>query len=429
MFENDFTIIEEDNIICMGITSDLMFAAMNVIIGVEKHSPGLIQRYVIFYLEEDPISEIDKKSAERISDKVEFRVFNPKIKQEDFKEIIDKYTLLYFCKFAVFDLIKEFNNVLWLDVDLLIQGDISPIFNSKTIAWRASLSARFCDLLEFPGIIISENDTKPNAGVIFVNRNEKNSKITMDECWELAKEIRKCTKRLSLDEMVFGIIVIKHKINVTLLPREYNLVFHMKSSRESVIQHAMGKKKFWNNSVMNLIFGEWRQNNQKWIDVGGTSYVGPIEGEIGKSSASIYKAFCWLDYWSKILPSEYEMKDRNLIPGNYFSNFVQFYIKNVNHKVHYELMQKDKDYIHTDVQYKDENIVMVCLHIEDKKYITEEILEKMRLLSIKEDYCITKNDNKILLEKDVLESGCIKELYDLVDNTYTFIFGKLCRKK
>lgn len=418
------------NVVVMGVTSDLLFAAANVVIGIEKHSSNLIDKYIVYHLEDDPIKDKDRRAAENISDKLEFRVFKPMIQEasESYKEIIDKYSLLYFCKFSVFDLIREYDNVLWLDADLLIQGDISPIFRSGPIAWRTSLSARFCDLLNLPGINISKEDTKPNGEVIFVNRNEDTIGITMDECWETAKLIKKYSKRLSLDEMTFGVIVIKHHIKVVQLPREYNLVLHMVSSGEAVIQHAMGSKKFWNNAVMNLIYGEWRSNNLQWIKAGGTPYEGTIE-EIGKSSAEIYWAFLWLNYWSKVLPSIYDQKRRNIISGDYYKNFVQFYIKDVDHRVHYELVQKNKDYIHTDRQYKDENIVMVCLHIEHEKYITNDVVEKIYLLNINAEFCLTRTENKILLEKDVLESECIKELYRLVDSTYTFLLGKLCRIK
>lgn len=422
--------MSQSNAVVFGITSNLMFAAINVIIGIEKHNPGLVDNYIIYHLSTDDICENDRIAARKITNKIQFRIFEPEVDMKVFGEIVNQYSLLYFCKFCVFDLLNEYDSVLWLDADLLIKGDISSIFESKGMAWRVSLSVRFCDILKYPEIEITEKDTKPNAGVIFVKKDEQTKDITTSECWEIANNIRKYTKRLSLDEMTFGVIAIKHGIQVVELPRKYNLVFHMTSDEESIIQHAMGKKKFWNNRVMNLMFEEWRQNNSRWLAVGGTPYNGPIvDDEVGKSTAHIYRAFNWLRYWAKVLPTEADLKKYNLISGNYYNNFVQFYIKDVNHKVHYELVQSRKDMIHDDTIFKDENVIRVCIHIENEKYLNDLVIKRLEQFANSNYYQIRKTHSKFLVEKDVLESQSVSELYNLAGETYDLLFSEFCRIK
>lgn len=124
----------EDNkkAVIMGISSNLMFAASNVIMGIEEHSPDLISKYIIYHIKEDPVTASDQKTMTDLCDKVEFRYYE--LREESEHRICEKFSKMVLCKFSIFSLLKEFSSVLWLDADILIQGDISEIFDYAPLA-------------------------------------------------------------------------------------------------------------------------------------------------------------------------------------------------------------------------------------------------------------------------------------------------------
>lgn len=295
------------NAIILASDANYMFATANVIIGVEKHSPNLVDKYIIYTTKENGVSDIDRKAIALISDKVEFRNFELPIGSN--REFLDshpgKYNELIYAKFLIFDLLEEFDRVLWLDSDLLVQGDISEIFKSKSIAWRPTVS-KLKDRVKMEGFDFSENETTPNCGVVYVTRDSKTEQIQSKDVFSLFNDICNAECIFGPDENTFGVLAHKYALEVNLLDDKYNSNIDMKNNDEAIILHAYTyywhTDKFWNNMPFNCIFKEWRENNDVWIKCGGTPYKGKIKSEhIFGGGYTNKRQFCDVGKMDKLL--------------------------------------------------------------------------------------------------------------------------------
>lgn len=117
----------------LGITPNLAFAAGNVALGINKYMSDDDYDIVIYYTE---LAQNDLEVFSKVPHVI-LRQFNL---PEDFINTMmkklpsqsrfrSKYRLMCFAHFEVFPLLKEYQNVAWLDADTAIQKDLSTIID------------------------------------------------------------------------------------------------------------------------------------------------------------------------------------------------------------------------------------------------------------------------------------------------------------
>ena len=333
-----------------------MFAAANVILAVEKHSPGKIDKYIVFHTKDDPVSDSDKFVAKKLCNKIEFRVFNPGSDLPKDHPLYKRYSPLFFCRFSIFDLLKEFDNVLYLDADLVIQKDISPIFNYKPMAGRPTIKHIKDRVLNKNYFNFTEDDFSPNAGVLFVSRDLPNYQNYRKECCHILAELISINEPKFLDELTLGILNKRHNLGMKRLPKHFNCDCPWLNSEDATIVHSINDNKFWDHLILKTLFPQWSQMNALWEDAGGSSYTGKIkwEGSLGKTNREIIHSFQHHAFWTQFLTS-FDIPKYLKLRYNFFNNHIIFYIHGLNHNIHYELTRSNGK-------------ILVALHYEREAY-------------------------------------------------------------
>ena len=114
--------------IVLGATGNMAFALGNALIGLKKHNPNLIADIIVF---EQNISKKDKNILNSIVP-IKFINYEFPVKGVLKKDTLKKFSELTFSRLECFKLLDEYKNVLWLDIDILIQQDIQQLLNEKS---------------------------------------------------------------------------------------------------------------------------------------------------------------------------------------------------------------------------------------------------------------------------------------------------------
>ena len=330
--------LKESNCIVLGVTSDYMFAAANVILAVEKHSPCLIDKYVVYHTKEDPVSDSDKKVAKKLCKKIEFRQFDIGKDLPQDHPLYKRYSPLFFCRFSIFDLLNEFDNVLYLDADLVIQKDISRIFKYKPMAGRPTVKNIRDRVTNKDYFNFTDDDFSPNGGLLFVSRELPNYKTYRKECCQILSELIAINEPKFLDELTFGILNKRHNLGMKRLPRRFNCDCPWENSNEATIVHSINNDKFWDHLILKILFPQWSTLNAVWEKAGGSSYTGKVKwaDHLGGTNREIIHSFQHYAFWSHFL-TNFQVPKTLRLRYNLFKNYIILYIEGYDKDIHYEL--------------------------------------------------------------------------------------------
>lgn len=274
-----------------------------VLIQLKKTNPDLFCEAIIYY--DTPISETDRKLMLEILP-CRFVQYNPPIpkailEKEDFK----RFSVLMFCRYEMFLLLDEFETVTWLDTDVLIQGDLSPLIASAKKTGAAFIREDpthktsentdhmdTCFLKDVPGFNMKEY--LYCSGTIILSQKVKNIAGCTDWCYR--KTIEWADILLLPDQGVLNAAIQKFEIKVTPVPGKVYCCYPYLGrdcSRAKII-HSWGKNKFWNDWYTYLHFPDWNMYYKTWCDKGGTKLPFEIQPKISVLIPSYRPNLKWM---------------------------------------------------------------------------------------------------------------------------------------
>lgn len=247
-----------------------MFAVGNVLIGLKKHFSLPEDEYdIILYVNK----KLDKKDENAIKSIYKDAIINiyksPFPKSFKNTNCALQWSIMAFARYECFSLIEKYNNVLYLDTDILIQKDIIDLLNIKE-----NIGVCFEDVNTIRENIESMaqkfNSSKYNldkklfnSGVFIINDSITNGNEIKDWCYKMS------VKWLTADQPILNLAVQEFNINVYGFSDAYNRYkLSKKGLKDACIIHALCGVKFWNTNDS----AEWNENNQKWIELGGAVY-------------------------------------------------------------------------------------------------------------------------------------------------------------
>lgn len=247
-----------------------MFAVGNVLIGLKKHFSLPEDEYdIILYVNK----KLDKKDENAIKSIYKDAIINiyksPFPKSFKNTNCALQWSIMAFARYECFSLIEKYNNVLYLDTDILIQKDIIDLLNIKE-----NIGVCFEDVNTIRESIESMaqkfNSSKYNldkklfnSGVFIINDSITNGNEIKDWCYKMS------VKWLTADQPILNLAVQEFNINVYGFSDAYNRYkLSKKGLKDACIIHALCGVKFWNTNDS----AEWNENNQKWIELGGAVY-------------------------------------------------------------------------------------------------------------------------------------------------------------
>lgn len=256
--------------IVLGATGNMAFAVANVLMGLKKYSPNLADDIIIF---QQNMSDNDMRLMQAIIPckfiKYNFEVKNKKMLEYGY---FNRFTPLAFSRYDCFDMLDDYKKIVWLDIDILLQQDITEM--CKDTQTGLSFSQGYYPLKTlFIGNIECEYDLQRNfydSGTFIIEDKIKNYKEISK--WLYEKTFEYATYLHLPDQAIINLMFQEFDLEITRLDREV-YVCHPTHERakDAVILHAYGCDKFWNYYNN---FKEWNENNKKWIKIGGSPYKG-----------------------------------------------------------------------------------------------------------------------------------------------------------
>lgn len=412
--------------VMFSITPNLAFAVANSIVGIERHSPGLVDTYVIYH---SGITEADMCALHRLTDKCKFVLFEyprflEKLEGEPAPSVIKgvkTYTYLHLLKIELFSLLSKYRHALFLDADILIQKDISGVLDYGPMGWKPTflrtLNQCFTKKLpEFGGI--GQEFTVPSGGVLFVSDEIANHEALTPQAYELIQKYGHAMGH-GIDEIAFALTAYMNSIPVSLMPWEYNTMpFRINPKPDdAIILHAIGRHKYWNSRLYAALFPQWGENNGKWLAAGGTPYQGELVDEdvLSEDKHELVKLMAFHEqrrHWMALFPAMRTELHYPLVPHPDFSSGLTLHLPVLPKNVFYLLELKNQK-VTISIQFRDKKML--------KKKAYQDFVEYLHNRAAPLGYAARHTAYGRCLYGSVAKSDAIEELNALLDVTYAAI--------
>lgn len=264
--------------IMLAATNNSAFAIANVIIGLERYSSHLYDTIFIYH---DGFSEADTLALKKLSNKLEFVLYTHEIFLKKCKfsgaipDSFGRYTHMSVCRYELFNHLHDYKYCIWIDFDILIQKDISFLFDYAPWGMIKTVNP-IKNAIKGKLEGISGEEICLSSGVVIVSDTIENYSSITDE---LYKETSKYSDVLLLpDQAILNYVSYLRQINAKAIPDklisppEWKVAF-----KEAPMIHAAGsRKRFWNEASLIVAYPEWQLNNKLWLLNGGSDYQGEI---------------------------------------------------------------------------------------------------------------------------------------------------------
>lgn len=265
----------------MGISPNIAFAAGTAIIELNRYLT--VADYDILIIHEG-LAEQDAKLLQSFHN-THLMPYEPTV--IDRSKLPANYPYAFIYRFEIFKLLKQYKTVIWLDCDIAIQGDISPLMNYGPFAMAISDDSFLQNGAELN--INQRNFTKPiegynmdaplyNSGVlVFKDTLPLPEKLYT---WCMKKFIELFPYLYHFDQSIFNLFVQQFpELSTSFSALHFNCYPLSNGSATAPIVHCFGSQKIWNNALLAHSFPEWVRDYQLWRALGGTCYTGPVLNE------------------------------------------------------------------------------------------------------------------------------------------------------
>ena len=235
------------------------------ICSLKKHSPKLVQQSDILIYVCD-MSDSSKKALNTLNVKIIDYNFPLPIKQTD---VIKHFSLASFARYECFNLLNNYENVIYLDSDILIQKELADVFDLIKNTGIGLIKEKTNVDSFLPEATIKNFDktkTAYNSGFFILSNSLKlNFKEIVDFCY---KQTTQYSQVLLLpDQAILNLALQYFNITPTSLEMVYNTPASLSNKilKKASIIHFTGHRKPWNY----YYFDEFYKYYKQWIISGG----------------------------------------------------------------------------------------------------------------------------------------------------------------
>lgn len=250
--------VSKNTAIILGATGNLAFALGVVLQGLKKHNQPLLNRadVIIYYQNMD---EQTRQALGQITP-CQFLEYHFPSMEGMRAHVLRDYGEMTFVRYECFRLLKHYKYVLWLDADILIQGDISGM--CEQIPHGIGFCREYYDervRVNFTQDIAGFDMQAPhyNAGIMAIsNQLTKDGDKLSDWCYQKTAEI---SSHLYYPDQGILLLMCQHfGLTIDTLSEKYNCEArrNTRALRQAALVHAVGHRKFWKY----YYFDEWFQD-------------------------------------------------------------------------------------------------------------------------------------------------------------------------
>lgn len=257
---------------------NLGFAAGNVALGINKYSSQKDYDILVYHT---GLHLQDKQAFKKIP---HVRLVNYQLPEKFIKDVMPRLpkgrwnnpnSMLSFAHYEVFNLLDKYHKVIWLDVDVSIQGDLSELerFEGIAIPYDAASDGVFNVRHQFNQNIAGFNMTPPSHcnAVIVVSDTLNNYQQLYRFCWETSKTYAPCFN--NPDQAVFELMYQTFNFQPKVVPWLKFCCFSTnKMAHIAHIVHFGTETKVWNTNWLLQSFPEWYRTHLRWLELGGSDF-------------------------------------------------------------------------------------------------------------------------------------------------------------
>lgn len=187
-------------------------------------------------------------------------------------EVLSYFSKMLFCKYECFALLKDYDEVVWSDYDVVIQGSLKEICNASgrcinVLSCNDKLSSMFYKKITNEEILNYNLQCDGIPTPIFTISSDLSDyeKIHL-WCYEKTKQYDEDI--YYPEQCIFSLAIQEFNIDCKKYPFEIYACHPNNAVGDEIILHASGPVKFWNglyNECWQSMYGEWRK-------MGGSSY-------------------------------------------------------------------------------------------------------------------------------------------------------------
>lgn len=395
---------KKDLAVVLGSTANMTFALASVLLDLKKHLNCDFD--LIIYHKDIEQSEQNLLNSIIPAKFIEYNFADKNTREKS----LNRYTLLMFSRYECFDLLDGYKKVLWLDIDVIIQKDLTEFIKTKTNGLALWQNFEHKNSFNFvnPPEKYNHDDYYFNSGVILFEDNLPNRQNLKNWCYD--KTIEWGENLVCPDQAVLNMMFEEFNINVSKLDEIYNCHPERPVIKDAVIVHSYAEEKCWNY----YNFKQWQENYNNWLKMGGSPYKGTKANLLDKA---------FIKFKKKYMPSAPD-------PKRHTGKFIKYIYEHNFKKAKYENACKVSIITVTynaDKTLEDSIKSVLCQTYKNIEYIlidggskdkTNEIIDKYR---DKISYFISEPDNGIFnaMNKGIKAStGDV--LYFLNANDYLF---------
>lgn len=260
-----------------------VFAAGNVALSLNKYMPNEDFDIIIYF---DNLDESNKLVLEKISNvhlkKIEFnKSFIHEVRGRDrflylrinkCKNLKNPFSIICF---EIFNLLNFYRTVIWLDVDVSIQGDISNLDGYGPIGLPKDLN---CNRIRKVGDFFGESIENYNMSIdcystacIVVTDKLANYHELSNYCYE--KAIKHASLLKKNNQAIFQLLLQDYHIQPRVIPsNEYCCLADHELASIAKIVYFGSYKKPWNDQSYIQCFPEWFRTHLIWLSLGGSDF-------------------------------------------------------------------------------------------------------------------------------------------------------------
>ena len=253
--------------IILGATGNLSFALATVLKGLKKYNAALLtQADVIIYYQ-----NMDEAARNALNKIVPCRFIAyrfPHIEQMH-AHVLRDYGEMSFVRYECFRYLKNYSYVIWLDADVLIEGDISDMGTQipHGIGFRREYydeRVRVNFTTDIPGYDMQAPHF--NSGVICMSQALPQDKDELSD-WCYRATARLCRSLYYPDQGILLLMCQHFGLTIDTLDEKYNCEAqrnHFALKRAAIV-HAIGHRKFWKY----YYFDKWYRFYKEWVQETG----------------------------------------------------------------------------------------------------------------------------------------------------------------
>ncbi len=186
--------------------------------------------------------------------------------------ILSYFSEMLFCKYECFNLLDNYDEVMWSDYDVVVQGRLDEMCNVKynrinCLTYELTIkSMLYKDIVNDEILQYDLDDTGMITPIFTISKFNENPKDICNWCYD---KTAKWDKDIYLPEQcVLSLALQTYDIICDRFPSEIYACHPSKSKGNEIILHTYGQPKFWNG----LHNAKWDEMYAEWRDIGGSAY-------------------------------------------------------------------------------------------------------------------------------------------------------------